>query len=766
MECQRYRVALSVVFAWGLVSGIDIRGATLSEFGTAEQLVSRGAFTEAIVEIDRRLNAAAGTDPAVSCAGHLLKVGIYQQRGFIDKAHESLAAARKAAMLCEDPHIKLVTLIQVSDFLLATGKLKSSEESGYQALMAARKLADPRLLVAALNNWGIINHRLERYDDAAAAFAECLESIDAAHDASLHIRVLLNTAATRQALGDFKGVHTLAMTAERLCRKLPENYDRAFLTASVAATGLRVHEACLLQSSPQFAFDAAAVRQLLLAADSQAAVIGSNRLRSDATGKMGRLYELAGQHGDAEVLTDRALFFATQTGDADLLYRWYWQKGRLLKASGKPDESIVAYERAVTLLGPIRNDLTSGIRRDQSTFERSVKPVYYQLAQLYLEQSEQVEGDARRFRLRSVLDTVELLKTAELENYFHDSCVAALESRQMRLDELNIDAAVVYPLIFENSLEVFLIVRNRISRFSYEIDQASLEKEVRDLRRLLQKRSSKRFFHPARALYDWIIRPLEAELAAEDIHTLVVVPDGVMRLIPFATLHDGEKFLIEKFALATTPGLKLLDPQRFDRENLSAMIAGLSAEVQGHSALPSVTEEVHSIDQVLEGNVLLNEVYTSENVYQTLRNNPFRVVHLATHGQFDRNAEDTYLLTYDEKMTMDKLESIIKLARFRDEPIELLTLSACKTGVGDEKSALGLAGIAVKSGARSAIATLWYISDEAAMQVITEFYRQLTGDAEITKAQALQAAQVHVMKERRFRHPAYWGPYLLIGNWL
>ena len=114
---------------------------------------------------------------------------------------------------------------------------------------------------------------------------------------------------------------------------------------------------------------------------------------------------------------------------------------------------------------------------------------------------------------------------------------------------------------------------------------------------------------------------------------------------------------------------------------------------------------------------------------------------------------------------MNRLENLLQLSQSRDKPVELLTLSACQTAVGDERAALGLAGIAIKAGVRSALASLWFVNDEATSQLVIEFYKQLQNPA-LSKAQALQNAQKKLAAQRNFRHPAFWAPFLLIGNWL
>jgi CHAT domain-containing protein len=164
------------------------------------------------------------------------------------------------------------------------------------------------------------------------------------------------------------------------------------------------------------------------------------------------------------------------------------------------------------------------------------------------------------------------------------------------------------------------------------------------------------------------------------------------------------------------------------------------------------------------GTVLLDEAYTLENLDRTFATTDYRIVHMATHGVFGGSSDETFLLTHDDKLTMDRLEDLIGRTRRRGSQVDLLTLSACQTALGDEWAAFGLAGIAVKAGVSSAVATLWYADDEAAFEIMTDFYRRLRGAGD-SKARALQQAQVRMIRDNRFDHPAFWAPFLLIGNW-
>jgi CHAT domain-containing protein len=165
------------------------------------------------------------------------------------------------------------------------------------------------------------------------------------------------------------------------------------------------------------------------------------------------------------------------------------------------------------------------------------------------------------------------------------------------------------------------------------------------------------------------------------------------------------------------------------------------------------------------GRVMEDEEFRLAQLEQEIRQLPYSVVHIASHGEFDSDPARSFLLTFDGKLTMDKLEGVVKYSQFRSEPLELLTLSACRTAAGDDRAALGLAGVAIKSGARSALASLWFISDLASSQLVADFYERIR-DPSLSKAKALQQAQVALMQDRRFRHPGYWAAFLMIGNWL
>jgi CHAT domain-containing protein len=194
------------------------------------------------------------------------------------------------------------------------------------------------------------------------------------------------------------------------------------------------------------------------------------------------------------------------------------------------------------------------------------------------------------------------------------------------------------------------------------------------------------------------------------------------------------------------------------------LLSGLSKGVQSFPPLPFVNEEIDALHKLTGGRVLRDAEFRQRDLERELARQPYSVVHIASHGQFDADPKKSFLLTFDGKLDMDALERDMKLTRFREDPVELLTLSACRTAAGDDRAALGLAGVAVKAGARSALATLWFVNDQASSALVVDFYHRIAAGE--SKVSALQAAQQRLLADPRFRHPSYWAPFLLIGNWL
>jgi CHAT domain-containing protein len=241
-----------------------------------------------------------------------------------------------------------------------------------------------------------------------------------------------------------------------------------------------------------------------------------------------------------------------------------------------------------------------------------------------------------------------------------------------------------------------------------------------------------------------------------------------------AVLFDGEHHLVEDFAIAITPGLELLEPRSIERTNVQLLASGLSEAREGFKPLSYVPTELRTIQGYYRnGTSLQDAAFVQPNLERAMEARPYSIVHVASHAVFGEDASESFLLTYDGKMKLDDIERLIRPYQLRDQPVELLTLSACQSAKGDqERAALGIAGIAVKAGARSAVAALWSVDEQATLDLMTRFYGELSKGqsgglrGQISKAQAMRAAQVAMIRGQQFNHPYHWAGFLVIGNWL
>ncbi|MEY2832138.1 MAG: hypothetical protein RLZZ574_1396, partial [Cyanobacteriota bacterium] len=358
----------------------------------------------------------------------------------------------------------------------------------------------------------------------------------------------------------------------------------------------------------------------------------------------------------------------------------------------------------------------------------------------------------------------ESLQVAELNNFFREAC---LDTQEVNIDHLDRQAAVIYPIILSDRLEVILSLPNQpLQHYSTKISQTELELIIEQFRHNIVIRSRRNFYRSAQKLYDLVIRPAVDDLTKSKIKTLVFVPDGAFRNIPLSALYDGQHYLLEDYSIALTPGLQLLNPRPLKPAKLKIIAAGLTERVDGFAGLDYVTSELKEIESRIESRVLVNQDFTSAALKQEIQDSDYPIVHIATHGQFSSALEDTFLLTWDDRLNINELGSILQTRNVDlKNAIELLVLSACETATGDNRAALGMAGMAIRAGAKSTLATLWSVNDQATAKLMSSFYQELS-EQHLPKAEALRQAQLTLLHNPWYGHPFYWAPYVLLGNWL
>ncbi|NER38272.1 MAG: CHAT domain-containing protein [Oscillatoria sp. SIO1A7] len=415
-----------------------------------------------------------------------------------------------------------------------------------------------------------------------------------------------------------------------------------------------------------------------------------------------------------------------------------------------------------------------------------------------------IDNLLRQNNLSAALPEIELFRQGEFEKFLGSELAEQNPDRSDRLSLENImerlrimgqetgtNPAIVYVFARPERLELVLVTPDGVP-VHQSIPEASrdmLFPVAREFRaQITNIRSLKRksYLAPSQQLYQWLIAPLEETMAARGIDLLMFSMDAGLRSLPLAALHDGEKFLVQKYRFSLIPSLNLTDTRYQDIRDRQVLAMGAS-EFQNQQPLPAVPAELRAIAGELgQGEFFLNEAFTLENLKTQRASEPFAIVHLATHAEFrSGNAAKSYIQLWDEQLSLDRLRSL----QWNKPPVELLVLSACRTALGDEQAELGFGGLAVQAGAKSALASLWYVSDEGTLALMTEFYRQLR--LAPNKAEALRLAQIEMLSgrvliengevkgsrgnislppelanisARDLSHPYYWAAFTAIGS--
>ena len=675
-------------------------------------------FTQEAAGLFARALAAAPTESDAlraailgAQAGNLLDLDHPEAAG--EALEQALAHARRA----QATGLEARLLQSRGELLSQGGQVDSAIDAHRSSRALAREAGDALLAAQAGGSLGRAAIAAGDLDLARASLGPALEAAKALDRSDASARLLIHLGSSFERLAEVAGT------------PLREDLNEA---ASAYRSALEVAEA-----------------------------VGSNRSMSYALGHLGALEERHGDSAKGLQLSERAIAASLSLDAPELTYRWQWQLARLQLARGDDEAALIAYRRAVEALDGLRAaNAANGL-----DFDTAVEPVYHALVDLLLRRAAASKTSERRVSLLAeARDELEVLKYAELTEYFQDACVAP----EARTSAAAIPgAAVIYPVILPDRTELLLSRTGELSSVIVSVNAEVLNEKVRAFREALPLRTSRSYRRLAADLYDLLIRPIEEDILRPEIETLVFVPGGSLRTIPMAALYDREEgeFLIEKRPIAVIPALSLTEPRTLDREKVNTLRAGLTEAVQGFQALEAVGSELEAIGEVFGGRALIDSEFVAPAIGSAMSKESFGIVHIATHGQFSARGEDSFLLTYDGRIDLDELSELVERTRYQEEPIELLTLSACETAVGDNRAALGLAGVAVRAGARSALATLWTVNDQASADLIAEFYRRLAIPG-TSKAQALQRAQLSLLETRAYRHPGYWAAFLMISNWM
>lgn len=722
----------------------------------------QGRYEEALADWKLALETFKSSDDKQNQALLLLyRAEAYLAIGQHFKAINNLKMALNLAEMAEDYALVNRVTGSLGTAYMLSNQLDKARELLENTIHNEHLAGHMHVAAVAGNNLGNLLASQGKYTEAIPVYKRAISDAEKSANADLVAKGMVNIARVMVDQNDHVNAINQLELASNKVSELPDSHVKAYAYISIG----RLYTQLLGSNEISRPGIDSLATSALETAEKIAVSSDDQRAMSYASGYMGELREQMGDIAAAMNSNRKALVYLHNIQAPEISYRWQWQEGRLLKAQGQTDLAINAYQRAVDDLQKVRNIMAARTASNRD-FRNGAGQLYMELADLLLKRSENIkDNNELEIELHKVRSTVEMLKSAELEDYFRDDCVDALKKKTSGIDQIGENTAAIYPVIFHDRLEILISFPDGLKRYTVAVTEKELNDEINRFRKLLEKRTTHQYKRQAINIYNWLVKPLEQDLEKQQINTLVFIPDGALRTIPLSALYDGKEFLVSRYAVATSPGLTLTDPQPLPRKNIKLLVAGLTEGVQGFPPLPDVADEVKRIDELYDASLLQNTSFTQNNIEKELNNQTYSIVHVASHGKFKHDVRDTFLLTYDGKINMDLLEGYMASTAYRERPVELLTLSACQTAMGDDKAALGLGGVAVKAGARSALATLWYINDQASSLLVQNFYTNLK-DTGISKAKALQIAQQSLLKDPRFKHPSYWAPFLLIGNWL
>ncbi|MBD2166619.1 CHAT domain-containing protein [Calothrix membranacea FACHB-236] len=700
---------------------------------------------------DAEKNYAQAGDDAGQLGSQINQAQALQALGFYRRAQKLLIAINQKLQNQPDSMIKAKALQSLGVVLQQVGTLQQSQEILKQSLAISTRLNATDNIGDVLFSLGNTARDLQQTAEALDYYQQVLAK---ATNPQLHLEAQLNQLSLYLDNAQVQAANALLPQIKSQLENLPPSRMSIYATVNFARSLAKLTK---LDGGNQDLVKEAAVT--LARAIQQADTLSDLRAKAYALNELGKLYFEQQQFSEALQLTQKALTIAQEINAADIAYQASWQVGRILKIKGNTEGAIAAYNFSVKTLKSLRSDLVAINRDVQFSFQESVEPVYRESVDLLL------QSHPSQKNLKQARETIEALQLAELDNFFHEAC---LNGKPEQIDQIDKNAAVIYPIILGDRLEVIVSISGQpLINYKTDISKAEIEKAIKQMRQSLNPAfSQETALSVSQKLYDLLIHPAESQLANSKIKTLTFVLDGSLRNLPMAALHDGKNYLVEKYSLALSPGMQLLQAHSLKRDNIKVITAALSEARQGFKALPAVKSEVTEISAEISSQLLLNEEFTDANLQTAIKSIPFSVLHLATHGQFSSKSDDTFILSWDGKINVKELSEFLKSRNeVNSTPVELMVLSACQTAKGDNRAILGLAGVAVRSGARSTIATLWAVQDESTAKFMVEFYKHLKKPG-IGKAEALRQTQLTFLQDANFQHPYYWSAFVLVGNWL
>ncbi len=791
---------------------LEIRAKALNHRGSLEW--AKGQLDSALETWKQATKDYAQAQNQMGVVGSLInQARAMQALGFNRQASEVLQQVRQNLQQTTNQELRVTGLYTLGSALRRMGRLTQSQEVLHESLQSSQGgMSEASVLLELGNTERALGRRArarnqtkedqsyQDYTKAAIAYYE--ETIDLSEAAaqipaqlnllSLLIESAQDSEAVQLASEIQPAITNLPATRSAIYARLNFAQSLTCLQPGTQPEGMRCRRqkppetsidetTCIYQKPPEtrteerlshdLPWKTENIAQMIATAVEEARRLQDPRTESYALGQLGGLYELTQQWKEAQDLTQDAILIAQQIQVPEILYRWEWQLGRLFKKQGDITGAIEAYRLAVETVKQVRTDLLTIDSEVQFSFRDDVEPIYREFVDLLLQPS---GGEVSQDNLQTAIETIDELQLSELENFL--SCDLSQTIKiSPEIDTIDPKAALIYPIILPDRLDViFKLPGQPLKYYTNPVTEIEVEVTLKILRCAIGRGNGGTVTEKAKRVYQWLIEPLEQELAQnQKVETLVFVLDGYLRNIPMAVLYDQQKkeYLVQKqYALSILPGLQLFDLQA-QSQSIEILGAGISEIINVDDLKFEALDIQPELDGIGSREILLNSQFTPQNLQEKINSNTFSILHIATHGEFSSDPEQTFILFYGSEESTGELlkaEDFNNLLRSRTQqtanPLELLVLSACQTAEGDERATLGLAGLAVRSGARSTLATLWSVEDESTVQFMQKFYQELR-KVGTTKAQALHRAQKSFLAQPTDPEHHIWAPYILVGSW-
>ncbi|MBW4549544.1 MAG: CHAT domain-containing protein [Aphanocapsa sp. GSE-SYN-MK-11-07L] len=720
----------------------------------------------------------------------------FQQQQF-STALEKLQAARILYQQLDDKSGEAIALLGTGAVYSALGEQQKALAYYNQALPLRKAVGDRSGEANTLSNIGVVYADLGEKQKALEYYNQALPILQAVSDRSGEATTLDNIGRVYNALGEKQ--------------KALEYYNQALPLRK--AVGDRSGEATTLHN-------------------------------------IGRVYSALGEKQKAlDYYYNQALPLRKTVGDRGGEALTLGNIASVLSDQKQPALAIVFYKQSVNITESLRNDIKELPKETQQIYTQTIAYSYRKLSQLLLQQG----------RIMEAMQVLDLLKVQELQDFFKDvkgneltakglellpeeqQILAQLNSPtipdlniylkssnvnnavqqlqqtaaaqnlklatysdlQTRLQTLGTRTALFYPLLLPDRLELVLFTPNSPPiHHSVPVSEKDLKQAITRFRLALQDRYDSQVTTLAQQLYTWLLKPLEAELKQANIQTIIYAPDGQLRYVPLAALHDGQQWAIEKYQInyVTAFSLTSLKPESAQLPRILAGAytdAGLTTVKVNQQPLqfgpiPAAISEVQNLSKRFpETTVLLGNAFNRQAIAPARMNN-YSIIHLATHGKLvDGSPEDSFILLNNaEYITLREIKN------WQLPNVGLVILSACQTALGEQLGSgievIGLGYQLQVAQARAAIASLWEVDDGGTQVLIDAFYGALK-QGQVSKTAALQQAQISLItgkgltegkgdpraefvvkskpgaKHRgmaSLSHPYYWAPFILIGNGL